>query len=92
MERKSRLKLLEATEDANTVTEETEEDSEEEETGTMASETTEDPEEISVTDQRAASIAERTDISPETVRNVIFKNNFSKKTKRIQQRQKRQER
>ena len=68
----------------NTVTEVTEEDSEEEETETMASEMTEDPEEISVTDQRVVSTAERTDISPETVKNVIFLSKFSKKAKRIQ--------
>ena len=78
------MKLLEAMEDVNTVTEVTEEDSEEEETETMASEMTEDPEEISVTDQRVVSTAERTDISPETVKNVIFLSKFSKKAKRIQ--------
>jgi hypothetical protein len=83
MEKKLKLKLLEATADVNTVTEETElivEDSEEEETETMASETTEeDPEETLATDQRDASTAERTAISPETVKNVSFFINLARK-------------
>jgi hypothetical protein len=73
MENKSKLKLLEATEDVNTVTEETEEDLEEEEIETMVSEMIEDPEEtLVVTDQRDALTAERTDILLGTVRNVDF--------------------
>jgi hypothetical protein len=83
MEKKLKLKLLEATADVNTVTEETElivEDSEEEETETMASETTEeDPEETLATDQRDASTAERTAILPETVKNVSFFINLARK-------------
>ena len=104
MEKKSRLKLLEATEDASMVTEEEIEETEEwieasegaemeaemeAETMDSEAETIEDPEEISVTDQRDVSTVARMDILPETVKNVNDYFKFSEKTKRIQQRKKR---
>ena len=104
MEKKSRLKLLEATEDASMVTEEEIEETEEwieasegaemeaemeAETMDSEAETIEDPEEISVTDQRDVSTVARMDILPETVNNLNYYFKFSDKTKTIQLRNKR---
>lgn len=76
MAKKSKSKLPKATEDGSTETEATEEEEADTEgTETMGSETIEDPEgisEIGVTDLKDASTAARTDISPESVKNVIF--------------------